>query len=179
MTVLSWGTAILVTVAIYLCFKFEQYGISYVLSVTSNLLFLAINATLYSIIFYRTLKQGRNILNQRRSVGAAKDEFSSQLLLKITLRPFLLMCLFYATYLPWAIYTIHFLFVLGHDWEDFGDEFIWIDTVVFMNSCINPFIYGLRTKRLRKEFRKKIWSRCFHRTANETNVSPLSHDAFR
>ena len=178
MTVLSWGTAILVTVAIYLCFKFEQYGISYIVCVTSNLLFLAMNATLYAIIFYHTLKQGRNILNKRRSVGAAKDEFSSHLLLKITLRPFLLMCLFYITYLPWAIYIIHFLFVLGHDWEDFGDEMIWIRRVVFLNSFINPFIYGLRTKRFRKEFHKKIWSRCFHRTANETNVPPLYHDTF-
>ena len=63
MTVLSWGTAILVTVASYLCFKFELYKISNILCVTSNLLFLATNATLYAIIFYHTLKQGRNILN--------------------------------------------------------------------------------------------------------------------
>ena len=179
MTVLSWGTAILVTVAIYLCFKFALYKISYIVCATSSLLLLAMNATLYAIIFYHTQKQGRNILNQRRSVGAGKDQFSSHLLLKITLRPFLLMCLFYATYLPWVIYIIHFSFVLGHDWEDFGDEFIWIDTVLFMNSWIDPFIYGLRTKRFRKEFRKKIWSRCFHRTANETSDHPLSHDAFR
>ena len=148
-----------------------------ILCVTSNFLFLAMNATLYAIIFYHTLKQGRNILNQRRSVGAAKDEFSTHVLLKITLRPFLLMCLFYATYLPWAIYIISSL-VLGHDWEDFGDEIILIRAVLLTNSCINPFVYGLRTKRFRKEFRKKIWSGCFHRTAKETNVPPLYQDAF-
>ena len=44
-----------------------------------------------------------------------------------------------------------------------------------MTVMLYPFIYGLRTKRFRKEFRKNIWSRCFHRTANETNVPPLSH----
>ena len=170
MIVLSWGTAIILQVGIYLCFKFSPYKISRIsidiIIVTYNLFFLAIIVTLYAIIFYHTLKQGRNILNQRRSVGAAKDEFSSHLLLKITLRTFVLMCLFYTTYLPWAIYIIHFSLVLGCDWEDYGDEIIWIETVFFINSCINPFVYALRTKRFKKEFRKKIWSRSFHHTAN-------------
>ena len=179
MTGLTWGTAVLVAVAIYLCFKFALYKISRILCVTFNLFFLAMNAVLYAIIFYHTLKQGRNILSQRRSVSAAKEEFSSHLLLKISLRAFVLMCLFYATYLPWAIFIIHFSLVLGDDWEDFGDEIIWISAFLLTNSCINPFVYGLRTKRFRKEFHKKIWSRCFHRTANETSVHPLSHDAFR
>ena len=108
------------------------------------------------MIFYHTLRQGRNILNQRRSVGAAKDEFSSHLLLKITLRTFVLMCLFYAAYLAWAIYVIRISFVLGYDGVDVGDETIWIHSVFFINSCMNPFIYDLRTKRFKKEFRKKI-----------------------
>ena len=157
LTILSWETAVLVAVGTYLCLKFAVYKISNILCVIYNLLFLAMNAALYAIIFYHTLKHGRNIF----------------------LRTFVLMCLFYATYLPWAIYTIHIPLVLGHDWEDFGDEILWIDTVVFINSCINPFIYALRTKRFKKEFYKKIWSRCFHRTANETSVNPLSHDALR
>ena len=155
----TWGTAVLVAVAIYLCFNFALYKTSYILCVTSNLLFLAMNAVLYAIIFYHTLKQGRNILKQRRSVSAAIEEFSSHLLLKITLRPFVLMGLFYATYLPWAIFIILSSLVLGHDWEDTGDEIIWIRAFLLTNSCINPLVYGLRTKRFRKEFHKNIWSR--------------------
>ena len=183
MIVLSWGTSVLATVGYYVAdIKFELDNISNIvdiIAVTYSLLFLAILMTLYAMIFYHTLKQGRNILNQRRSVGAAKEEFSSHLLLKITLRTFVLMCLFYAAYLPLAIYTIYSSSVLKDEEEDCEEEILLLEMAFFTNSCIYPFIYGLRTKRFRKEFRKKILSRCFHRTANETSVHPLSHDTFR
>ena len=178
MTVLSWGTAVLVAVGRYLGLKLELYKHIDAFLVIHFSLFLVVSVALYAVVFYYTFKQGRKLLNQRRT--AANENFSSCLQFKKTLKTFVLMCLCYATYLPVIVFNIHFSFVLGLDWiQDWFKETIWMGSFLIFNSCINPFVYAWRTKRFRKEFRKKIWSRCFHRTANETSVPPLSHDAFR
>ena len=178
MTVLSWGVGVGFAASWQLVLlKYEA-----VVTVVYGTLLLAISLILYAIIFYHTLKQGRVILNQRRSIGAANENFSSHLLMKITVRTFVMMCLFYATYLPLVIYASHFSLVSGREWAKLWNVRIWIYSFLYSNSCVNPFIYGLRTNRFRKEFHNKIWSRGFRRqlmTVGVRPVHPLFPEAFQ
>lgn len=175
MTVLSWGSGVPVSIIVSLSCKFALQEYIDVFFVLYGVLCLTLTAFMYAVIFYCTFKQGRRILNQRRSVGAARVKFSSHLLMKITLRTFILVCLFYATYLPVVVYVAYSICVLGPGWVEPSKERIWFYSFFFINSFINPFVYALRSKRLRKEFQKKIWSRVFHRTAQETSGHHLSH----
>ena len=169
MTVFSWG----VGVGFAASWQLVLLKYQAVVTVVYGALLLAMSLILYSIIFYHTLKQGRKILNQRRSIHAARENFSSHLLMKITLRTFVVMCLFYVTYLPMVIYASHFSLILGREWAKLWNVRIWIYSFMYSNSCINPFIYGLRTNRFRKEFHKKIWSRGFRRHLMEVRVRPV------
>ena len=161
MTVLSWGTAVLVAVGIYLGLTLELLKHLHAFVVIHFSLFLVVSVALYAIVFYYTFKQGRKLLNQRRT--AANENFSSCLQFKKTLKTFVLMCLCYAAYLPVIVFNIHFSFVLGREWkQEWFKETIWMGSFLIFNSCINPFVYALRTKRFRKEFHKRIWLKVFH-----------------
>ena len=160
MTGLSWGTAVLIAVGVYLSLKLELYKHLDAFVVIHFSLFLVVSVALYAIVFYYTFKQGRKILNQRRT--AANENFSSRLLLKITMKTFVLMCLFYGVYFPVIVFNTHFSLVLEREWtQKWFQKTIRTTSFLFFNSCINPFFYALRTKRFRKEFYKRIWSKVF------------------
>ena len=176
MTVFSWGSGLPLTIIVFLSSEFALQKYIDVFVVLYGVLCLTLTAFMYAIIFYCTLKQGRRILNQRRSVSASRAKFSSHLLMKITLRTFILVCLFYATYLPVVASVAYSMFVLEPGCRvEPSKERIWFYSFLFINSFVNPFVYALRSKGFRKEFQKKIWSRVSHRTTQETSGHHLSH----
>ena len=103
---------------------------------------------MYWVIFSTTLKRGREILNQRRVVGA--QTLHGHLVMKITQNTFILVCFFYATFLPIIIYITHSSLVMSQDNKRQMATRSWIYVFSSLNSCINPFIYALWTKRFKK-----------------------------
>ena len=167
MIIALWVTAVALGIMGNQNLSMSQLRFFRVLRVTSGLFLLIIIAVIYIIIFYCTIRQSRKILNQRRSLGVDGGNYPSHLALKITMNSFVLVCLFYATYLPLIVHSIHFSLAERRRRTSLVTDRMWIQSFMFLNSCVNPFVYGLRTKRYKKTFHKRLWSKIFHQTADQ------------
>ena len=165
--ILSWVAACVNGFLMYLWFILPQLIYFDIVLFSYDLFKLLAMAILYAIIFYYTFRQAKKILNQRHSVCVDCKNHSFLTHLKVTMNMCFLVCLFYATHLPIAIHYVYSCLVRGCKQRPSQDKTVlyWIYSFMFLNSCINPFVYGLRTKRFKKAFYKNIWSKIFHPTA--------------
>ena len=166
MTILSWVAGIVYGVFLYLWNHFPYFENVDKLLFSYDLMRLIVMAILYAVILHRTLKQVKNISNQRRCFDC--ENRSRRLNVKVTMNTGLLLFPFYATYLPVIIQYVDLCLVRGCNSVTARQNVAvinWIYSFLFLNSCVNPFVYGLRTKRFKKAFYKNIWSKIFHPTA--------------
>lgn len=102
-------------------------------------------AVMYSVVY----KAVRNQLSVRKvnvqtynsSQISSKREKAERVFLKSALNTFIVVCLFYATYLPYAILQM----------MSITDFVTWrrLFSFIYINACINPFIYFFRMRRFR------------------------------
>ena len=156
---LSWASALAHGATTYLSDNRKESKYFNILSITIGLLNLLVTAVVYAIIFYCTRKQVRKTSKQRRSVGVEwKGYRHSHRLWKTAINTFVLVCLFYVTYIPVVVLVVYFWWYQERQWKDLWNERAWISAFIFLNSCLNPFVYSMRTKRFRKALNRKLRS---------------------
>ena len=162
--IISWTFALLFSLVNYFAYIFKFY-LTFLGFWTSFQLVLMLGIILiYTFIFTTTLKMIRKSLRQRGMFHLQNEHIQYRTVFKITLNTMILVCLFYTTFLPIIISIGHRSLVL-----ELGNEYqmvtrSWIYSFSSLNSCINPFIYALRTKRFKKaSFR--FWCNITYRTS--------------
>lgn len=156
MIALSWISAAVVAILNFLAFWFKFHYQFVAFWISSNLFLILVITLLYSIIFTLTLKQGRKILKQRRNIQIESEDVSYRLVMKITWNTFILVCLFYATFLPVVIYIGHASLVMKQKNVEQLATRCWIYSFAPVNCCIDPFVYALRTKKFKQAFYRNI-----------------------
>ena len=108
---------------------------------------------LYAVVFKAVKKQlslRPNLINKLNNFPAAQQEKRESAALKSASNTFIVVCLFYTTYLPYAVLQMMWI-------TDFAT---WrrLFSFIYINACINPFVYFYRIRRFRialpKFFRK-------------------------
>ena len=146
--ILSWTLSVGIGILNFCAYSYDFHFEFLVFWISYQLFLMMLITFIYCIIFSTTLKRGREILNQRRVVGA--QTLHGNLVMKITQHTFILVCFFYATFLPIIIYITHSSLVMSQDNKRQMATRSWIYVFSSLNSCINPFIYALWTKRFKK-----------------------------
>ena len=175
---ISWTFALLIGLVNYFSYAFKFYPkfLGFWISFHSVLM---LGATLiYTFVFTSTLKQSRKILRLRNNFHLEYQNIRFRTLFKITLNTLILVCLFYATFLPVIIYIGHRSLVLQ---RENGEQMVtrsWIYSFSSLNSCINPFIYALRTKRFKKASYRFWCNMTYHTsTINQNYFSVQDHQS--
>ena len=148
--IISWTIALIIGALNFFAYVFKFY-LKFLGFWTFFQLVLILGIILiYTFIFTTTLKKSRKSLTQRRMFHLQNERIRYRTVSKITLNTMILVCLFYATFLPIIIYIWHWSLVLELDSKYQMVTRSWIYSFSSLNSCINPFIYALRTKRFKK-----------------------------
>ena len=148
--IISWTIALIIGALDFFAYVFKFY-LKFLGFWTFFQLVLVLGIILiYTFIFTTTLKKSRKSLTQRRMFHLQNERIRYRTVFKITLNTMILVCLFYATFLPIIIYIWHWSLVLELDSKYQIVTRSWIYSFSSLNSCINPFIYALRTKRFKK-----------------------------
>ncbi|CAB4003420.1 octopamine receptor beta-1R-like [Paramuricea clavata] len=103
-------------------------------------------ASLYTVVFKAVKNQlsahaGRNMNNSNSLQITSKREKVESVFFKSALNTFIVVCLFYATYLPYAVLQM----------MSISDFMTWrkLFSFIYINACINPFVYFFRMRRFR------------------------------
>ena len=151
--IISWTFGLLIGILTFLVYLFEFYKTFLVFLTLFHLVLMLVIIIIYAIIFTATIKQSRKTLRQRRILSTENENsihIRDARMSKTTLNTFILVFLFYATVLPFMIYSAHCFLVLGMENKGHMVTRSWIYSFSSLNSCVNPFIYILRTKRFKK-----------------------------
>lgn len=99
--------------------------------------------SLYAVVFKAVKKQlsSRPNLNKPNTFAAAQREKRKNAALKSASNTFIVVCLFYTTYLPYAVLQMMWI----------TDFLTWrrLFSFIYINACINPFVYFFRIRRFR------------------------------
>ena len=148
----SWTFALFLGILTYPYYLFKLKNV-FVFFISFELFLMLGIFIIYTVIFTIIIKQSRKTLKQRRNFEIENEESNHVRLArvsKITLNTFLLVFLFYASILPIMIYTAYSSLVIRKQFKEQMLTRSWLYTFNSLNSCVNPFIYILRTKRFKK-----------------------------
>ena len=102
-------------------------------------------ASMYAVVFKAVRNQlvhaGRNMKHTNSLHIKSKHEKVERVFLKSAINTFLVVCLFYATYFPYAVFQM----------ISIPDFMAWrkLFSFIYINACINPFVYFFRMRRFR------------------------------
>ena len=156
---LSWGTALAMSIGHTLSFKDVLWGIHEEYEFSLSLISI-IQMILMSIIYTVILKTARfhvkNISSQLSHLNTesnkpAKSASSILHMWKTARTTFCIVCLFYATFLPYSVYRFmtHFDFDQSITTTSKRVTWRWLMSFTFLNSCLNPYIYFIGMKKFR------------------------------
>ena len=145
---LSWGLALIIGITNVMAYELKFYRPWLAFWIAYQLVLLSTATLLYVVIFSSSYRQGRRIWQQ--GTISESERLRHQIMLKITINTFVLVCFFYATYLPVIIYITHFSLVSEKkNYCQMGKR-AWIYSFSALNCCFNPVFYVFRTKRFRQ-----------------------------
>ena len=145
----SWGLALIIGIANVMAYKLNFYYSEWLAFwIAYHLVLLLATTLMYVVIFSSSLRQGRRIW--RQGSISAPERLRHRIMLKITINTFVLVCFFYATYLPVIVYITHFSLVSKvKNVIQIGTR-AWIYSFSALNCCFNPVFYVFRTERFRQ-----------------------------
>ena len=146
---LSWGLAVIIGITNVMAYELNFYNPAWLAFwIAYQLVLLLATALMYVVIFSSSYRQVRKIWLQ--GTISESERLRYQIMLKITINTFVLVCLFYATYLPVIIYVTHFSLVSGGKNHTQIGTRAWIYSFSALNCCFNPVFYVFRTERFRQ-----------------------------
>ena len=164
---LFWILALSIGILNVMAYEFKFYQPFAAFWITFQLIMLLLITLMYVAIFSSSFKQGRRIW---RSESITQTErVRHRMMLKITMNTFILVCFFYATYLPVIIYVTHYSLVSVKTNDLQMAARSWIYSFSPVNCCFNPVFYVFRTERFKRVcyrllFRKNMNTRNEHLT---------------
>lgn len=154
---LSWITAILLGIGHRISWRdMGDFHLNYELFL-SFLSFCQLIAILsvYAMIF-RSAKQSQRLFKQRS--------------FKISRTTYVIVFFCYATFLPYTVYRI----VSNTDKSLTNDQkrvtWRWIIAFSFLNSCFNPFLYFITTKKFKRELTRRLVNSAHRHSETNTRV---------
>ena len=154
---LAWGTALALGVGHYLSYKNVWLNIhndyEFFLSCLS-IGHMTAMAIVYIVIIKAVRKNVKSVLFIKTSFMDKNPKSSLIFYYKKSVYVTLsIVCLFYATFLPYAVYRIitHFDDTITNTSKRV--TWRWLMSFTFLNSCLNPYIYFIRMKKFRSRFK--------------------------
>lgn len=158
---LSWLMPCVSAVGFYISLQKDSPKSSeYVLRVYIILSLVAV--LVFYFLVYRAARRQRNKImatNRTASISSCGMETSNNKIWtgspvwKSTVNTFLVVCLYFVTYLPILIYDLTFSVDKQLRYTSISERvYAWVLSFTFLNSCINPFLYAFRNRQFKKAF---------------------------
>ena len=153
--IVSWLTAILLGVGHGISYDIDIHAEYELLLCALSFSQLIILSVIYAVILRTARVQTREIARRH---GSFTETTSNQgySLSKTIRTTFLIVCLFYAVFLPYAVYRV----VSTADKSLSRDEkrvtWRWLNAFTFLNSCFDPLIYFFGMKKYRSSFKQRL-----------------------
>ena len=166
---ISWTFALFFGILTYPYYLYKLKNV-FVFYISFQLFLMLGIFIIYTVIFTIIIKQSKKTLRQRRNFEIENKDSNHvrhARLSKITLNTLLLVFLFYASILPIMIYSVHSSLVVRMKFKEQMLTRSCLYSFNSLNSCVNPFIYILRTKRFRKAC-YRFWCKMISR-GHDTN----------
>ena len=142
-----WGLSIFIGVLNFMAYAIDFYEAFLIFWITFQLILLLLITVIYLIIFSSSFKHGRR--KWQIKTMSQSENVRHRVMLKITMNTFILVCFFYATFLPVIIYITHSSLV-NHKENMFQMRTrAWIYSFSSINCCFNPIFYVFRTERFK------------------------------
>ena len=153
--IVSWLTAILLGVGHGISYDIDIHAEYELLLCALSFSQLIILSVIYAVILRTARVQTRKIA--RRLVSFTETHSNLDYSLLKTIRTtFLIVCLFYAVFLPYVVYRV----VSTADKSLSDDEkhatWRWLNAFTFLNSCFDPLVYFFGMKKYRVRFRQRL-----------------------
>ncbi|XP_028409557.1 alpha-1A adrenergic receptor-like [Dendronephthya gigantea] len=157
---LSWSIAFTLSTGHYLSYKKVLLNIhadyEFFLSCLSiGHMFLM--SIIYIVILRAAKKQVKAVLLLQTNFLTPDSDSSNSLFIwnyrKSAYTTFSIVCLFYATFLPYSVYRIVTTFDHTITKTSKRITWRWLMSFSFLNSCLNPFIYFISMKRFRSKLK--------------------------
>lgn len=155
---LAWSTALLLGVGHYLSFKEVLLNIHKNYELFLSCLSFAHMVTMtviYAVICQAARKQVKDMrLLQTRSREEDHDFSFDFQCKKSVYTTFCIMCLFFATFMPYSVYRM-----ITHFDEDITKTsrritWRWLMSFTFLNSCLNPYVYFIGMTKFRSALKR-------------------------
>jgi hypothetical protein len=150
---LSWSAALVLSVGHYLSYKrvlldiHKEYEFSLSCLSIGHMIAMSI---IYIVILTAAKKQVKAVLSlQASSMNVDSDSSFILHFRKSVYTTFCIVCLFYATFLPYSVYRIitHFDDTISKTSKRL--TWRWLMSFTFLNSCLNPYIYFVGMRKFR------------------------------
>ena len=148
---LAWGTAFALAVGHYLSFKKVLLNIHKDYELFLSFLSIGhmiVMSIIYTVILKAARKQVKSVLFLQTSLMNA-DSNPPSLYRKGAYTSFCIVCLFYATFMPYSVYRIISNFDKAITKTSKRVTWRWLISFTFLNSCLNPYIYFIGMKKFR------------------------------
>ena len=145
---LSWAMTILIGIVNFMAYALKFHKPFLVFWIGYQLFLLLSLTLMYITIFSSSYRQGRRIW-QDRAMSKSEDA-RHRMMVKITMNTFILVCFFYATFMPVIIYITHFSLVANTTNEVQMESRTWIYSFESINCCFNPLFYVFRMERFKR-----------------------------
>ena len=159
---LAWGTALALGIGHYLSYKDILLDIhndyEFFLSCLSIFQMLSMSV-IYTVILkiarghVKSISQQTLHLNEGESIKSVMSTANVLYYWKSACTAFSIVCLFYATFLPYSVYRIITHFDDTITITSRRVTWRWLQSFTFLNSCLNPYIYFIGMKKFRSSFK--------------------------
>jgi hypothetical protein len=162
--ILSWITALALSICHGLSYKRVLWDThkDYEFSLSwLSIIQMTIMSMIYIVILKTARNQVKNISSQSSYINpesnkSSKSVTSILLFWKSACTTFCIVCLFYATFMPYSVYRIitHFDDTITKTSKRI--TWRWLMSFTFLNSCLNPYIYFIGMKKFRSGFKRLL-----------------------
>ena len=150
--IFSWLWALACSISSFISYNLEHYNNRYRLFFWSqHILRLVLVLSMYVAIFKVAWTQAHNISAQMKSVHGFFERARCRLTVKPIWSSFSIVCVCYASFLPFLIYDIvDSTADIGITRDEVNTMLFRLFSFNFISSSINPFIYVFRRQRYRQ-----------------------------
>ena len=142
----SWSSALVAGIGGFVCYNLRQFSFYEKFLWAIQILNLLLVFFMYGVIFHAAWTQTLSIRAQRKSVTGTFEQARLRLVAKTVWNSFAIVCLFYASFLPFLIYDIVSSLDKTISKNLVRTMLIRFFSFTYISCCINPFIYVFRRR---------------------------------
>ena len=159
----SWMSALLLGVLHRITYEIDIHDQYELLLCAISFSQIVVLSLVYTFLLIQSRKHTRNI-----SKIGGKHQTGRLLLRKSVITTFIIVCLFYITFLPYVIYRVYSTLNSDLTVDEKHAAWRWLTAFSFVNSCCNPFVYFFGLERHMRRFRRCFMTMFNRRSSGET-----------